>query len=273
MLDPTRFARLARAHFAEQWRGYGWFLAAGVLIEIVVSILYAVSDDGFVPFKTDTQQSFYLIGLFLFGTIFAGRYFLTMATRAPALLALMRPASVFEKWLLAFLVVVVAYPLAYTLGFYLVDLPDALIAAVQGKQHAAQLLAAWQQHPVGHRPAAFDPGEYALMLPWQLFKTWRDALSILLWLLSVYGIAMFGSLYFRTVPFIKTLLSALLFVLLIALCSEWLGGNPDLVLNYWAQARYLRPAQEVGFALLWFAFPAALWLACYRALREREIAA
>jgi hypothetical protein len=273
MLDGNRFGRLARAHFAEQRRGYAWFLAAGLLIQVLVSILYAVGEDGLIGFKADTQQGYYLSGLYLLGTIFAGRYFLGMGQRAPALLALMRPASVLEKWLLAALVVLLAYPIAFTIGYFLVDIPVDLVAAAQAQARAGQQLALWQHHAVGSRPAAFDAHDYRLFLPWEAFGTWRQAVAMLLWLSSLYGLSMFGSLYFRAVPFIKSLLAALLFVLLVALCSEWLGGDASLVLNYWEHPRYLRPAQEIGYAMLWIGFPGALWLACYRALREREIAA
>jgi hypothetical protein len=134
MFQLDRFARLARAHFAEHWRPYAWFLAAGVLIEVIVSILIGMGKRGMADYNTDAQLAYYFLGLFLFAPIFAGRYFQSMSQRAPALLALMRPASTFEKWLLAALIVLLLYPLAYTLGYYLVAIPDSLLAARQAQQ-------------------------------------------------------------------------------------------------------------------------------------------
>jgi hypothetical protein len=85
---------------------------------------------------------------------------------------------------------------------------------------------------------------------------------------------MFGSLYFRSVPFIKTLLSALVFVLLVSLFLP--PSTRAARTSYWAigtRRETLSDFQRWAFGLLWFLVPAMLWLACYLALREREIAA
>src|SRR5207342_1092026 len=97
MFDLHRFGRLARAHWAETWRKYAWFLAAGVLLHLVISIICFAGKKGFTAFSTDGQTALYFSGLFVLTPIFAGRYFLPMSNRASALLALMRPASAFEK--------------------------------------------------------------------------------------------------------------------------------------------------------------------------------
>jgi hypothetical protein len=229
MFDLSRFRRLARAHFAEQWRHYAWFMAVILLVEILVSILYAVGKGGFAQFGTQAQEGYFYVGLFTFAPIFAGRYFLNMSTRASALLSLMRPATVLEKWLLAFLIVAVLYPLAYLLAYYLVVIPDNFLAYAQAKQQAAQAALDYAKSPVGSKPAAFHPEHYQLFLPWA--QPWRDQLSMVLWLLFLQGFAMFGSLYFRTVPFIKTLLSGLLIFLVSALLASMLAGIPELVTN------------------------------------------
>jgi len=273
MFSPERFSRLARAHFAEHGRGYLWFLAGIVLLEIVVSIIFAVSKDGFTDFNRQAQSGYYYVGLFLFSAIFAGRYFQSMAQRAPALLALMRPASVFEKWLLAVLVTLVLFPLAYTAVYYLVVVPDSVMAYSQAQQHAQKLAMDYAHHPVGDKPAAFDAQAYALFRPWSEFNSWREGVVIGLWLLFVEGFAMFGSLYFRTVPFIKTLLAALVFLLLSSLFVSWAGGDDNLVMNYWTATRPLAPWQTWTYGVLWVVVPLMLWVACFLAIREREISA
>jgi hypothetical protein len=271
MLDRKRFQRLARAQFAEQWRPWAWYLAGVVLIGVAVAIIQAV--DGLRDFQTSTQEGLYYSGLFLFAPIFAGRYFLAMSTRASALLSLMRPASAFEKWLLAVLVVVLLWPLVYTLVFYVVDAPTAALAYASAKQHAAHAMAEYARNPVGEKPKAFDSRDYALFTPWGDWHGWREAVQIGLWLLFAQGFAMFGSLYFRSVPFIKTLFSALLLVLLVALSSSMLDGSPELFLNYWERARPLSDWQQLLYPLLWLLIPGGLWLSCYLGLREREIGA
>ena len=273
MFSAERFARLARAHFAENRRNYLWYFAGVLLLEIVVSILFAVSKEGFSGLNTKEQAGYYYVGLFLFGAIFAGRYFLSMSQRAPALLALMRPASGFEKWLLAVLVTVLLFPLAYTLVYYVVMVPDAMLAYAQAS-HKAQVLAMdYARNPVGDKPAPFDPKAYALFTPGSDLDSWREGVMIGLWLLFVQGFAMFGSLFFRTVPFIKTGLAALVFVLLTSLFVTWAGGDDNLVMNYWTATRPLAPWQSWTYGALWFVVPAMLWVACYLAIREREISA
>lgn len=271
MFELRRFGCLARAHWAESWRKYAWFLAAGVLLHLVISIIYFATNRGFAAFDTHGQTDFYFVGLFVLTPIFAGRYFLPMATRASALLALMRPASVFEKWLLAVLIVAVLYPLAYTLAFYLIDAPDQWLAYGQAKHQALLQALDSVKHPVGDRSTGLKP-DYSLVAPWGLFDDWHQAAGTLLLLCSLEGIAIFGSLYFRTVPFIKTVLSCLLLLLVTMLLSTVFHSQPDVLLAYWGHKRPLFPLQELFYPALWLAFPGLFWLASFLALKEREIA-
>jgi len=272
VFDLRRFTRLVRAHWAESWRRYAWFLAAGVLLHVVISIICFAGKQGFAAFDTRGQTDFYFLGLFVLTPIFAGRYFLPMATRSSALLALMRPASVFEKWLLAVLIVAVLYPLTYTLAFYLIDAPDQWLASAQAKHQTLQHGVDFPKHRVGHGFDAFKP-DYSLIAPWAMFEDWREAAGILLLLCSLQGIAVFGSLYFRTVPFIKTVLSCLLLLLVSVLLSTVFGSRPDLVLGYWGHLRPLSSLQAILYPALWMVFPGLFWLASFLALKEREIAA
>jgi hypothetical protein len=272
VFELRRFTRLARAHWAESWRRYAWFLAAGVLLHVVISIICFAQKDGFAAFDTRGQTSLYFTGLFVLTPIFAGRYFLPMSTRASALLALMRPASVFEKWLLAALTVAALYPLAYTLAFYLIDAPDRWLASVQSQHQVLQRAADFARHHVGARFNAFKP-DYSLVAPWAMFENWRDAVGMLLLLCSFQGIAVFGSLYFRAVPFIKTVLSCLLLLLVSVLLSTVFHSQPELVFGYWGHDRPLSSLQEIAYPALWLVFPGLFWLASLLALKEREIAA
>ena len=272
MFELRRFARLARAHWAESWRGYAWFLAAGMLLHLVISIICFAGENGFISFDTDGQTRFYLMGLFVLTPIFACRYFLPMTTRASALLALMRPASVFEKWLLAVLTIAVLYPLAYTLAFYVIDVPDQWLAFSQAKHYALQQALDFARHPTGSKPNPFWPEQYRLMSPWPALKNWRAAVGILLLLGSLQGMAVFGSLYFRTVPFIKTVLSCLLLFLVTMMLSTALQSSPQLVLGYWGHHPPLSSLQGIFYPALWLAFPGLFWLASFLALKDREIA-
>jgi hypothetical protein len=272
VFELRRFTHLARAHWAESWRKYAWFLAAGVLLHVVISIMCFARERGFTSFDTQGQTGLYFTGLFVLTPIFAGRYFLPMTNRASALLALMRPASVFEKWLLAALTVGVLYPLAYTLAFYLVNVPDQWLASDQAKHHALKFGLDFANHHVRNAYDAFKP-DYSLMTPWAMFDNLRAAAGILLLLCSLQGIAVFGSLYFRTVPFIKTVLCCLLLLLVSVLLATVFSSRPDLVLGYWGHHQRLSSLQEILYPALWLVFPGLFWLASFQALKEREIAA
>jgi hypothetical protein len=270
MFRPDRFARLARAHFAENARGYGWFLASGLLIHVVVSIFFAVSDDGMRNYTTEAQGGCYFIGLFVFSSIFAGRYFHAMGQRAPALLSLMRPATTFEKWLLALLVVVFLYPLAYSLLFYVVNFPDWILSLAAEREHLALAVA---QDPGAAKYVPEQMAKYELFVPWRDFKDWRDPLELCLWFVAVQGFAVFGSLYFRNVALLKTVFAGLLFALVASLLTVWAKSESDLVLEYWDTWRSFTPVQLWAYGALWIITPISLWIAAYLALREREITA
>jgi len=272
VFELRRFTRLARAHWAESWRKYAWFLAAGMLLHVVISIMCFARERGFTSFDTHGQTGFYFTGLFVLTPIFAGRYFLPMTNRASALLALMRPASVFEKWLLAALIVGVLYPLAYTMAFYLINVPDQWLASGQAQHQPAQHAMEIASRSARNTYEAFKP-DYSLVTPWAMFDNWREAVGILLLLCSLQGIAVFGSLYFRTVPFIKTVLCCLLLLLVSTLLSTVFASQPDLVLGYWGHQRPLSSLQAIFYPTLWLVFPGLFWLASFLALKEREIAA
>jgi hypothetical protein len=276
MFDFDRFARLAVAHWAEYRRQYAWFLGIGMILHAAIALMSFTNTEGFRMFDTDGQEVLHQVGLFLLTPIFAGRYFQAMADRRAALLNLMRPASTLEKWLLAVLVVVVLYPLAYTVAYYVVDIPAWLVS----RERAADYLAALAARPdgPGANTMSFDmgsqvrPEKFALFVP--LGHTKRgDVVSFVLWLVAVQGFAMLGSLTFRTVPFIKTLLAGFLFVLLALMAASAFGSRPDLFFSYWHTTRQLSAWQQVVYPAVWFLVPGLLWAACFLALREREIAA
>jgi hypothetical protein len=270
MFDFDRFARLAVAHWAEHRRSYAWFLGIGVVLHAVLLLLSFAGKDGFAMFSTDGQQGIHVIGLFVLTPIFAGRYFLAMADRRAALLTLMRPASTLEKWLLAVLVVMVLYPLAFTVAYFLCDIPAWLISRARAAHRLAELglehgADSWEVRKLA-------PEQFQLYVPFANLG-WRRTAALLLILATFQAFAMLGSLTFRAVPFIKTLLAAVLLVLLMVLVTSVFDSEPGLLFGYWDRTNLLSPLQKLVYPALWCLVPAGLWLACLLALREREIAA
>ena len=50
---PTRFGRLLRAHWAEKWREYAWFVAVLAMLDVVALVIVFVSvyGSGLYPFQ------------------------------------------------------------------------------------------------------------------------------------------------------------------------------------------------------------------------------
>lgn len=195
MFEGARFLRLARAQWAEQWRTWAWFLGVGVIVHFVLMMLVLFADSrGHRGLNHELQSMIYLAGFYLTAPIFAARYFQGMAHRESATVLLMRPAAAFEKWLLAVLVVLVAYPLAYVLAFQVVNLPASLYAQARVAAEVAGGVAGPAMDYRGNL-ARFGP-----LPPWQLFDDWREAVHLFLFVATLQGFAVLGSLYFRRRP-------------------------------------------------------------------------
>jgi hypothetical protein len=274
MFDLRRFLRLAVADWVENRRAWAWFLFAGIVVHFLLVLVLLANDNGYRMFDHDGQQSVFLAGLFTTAPIFAGRYFQAMARPGPALLALMRPASAFEKWLLAVLVVAVAYPVAYHLAFFVCDLPATLIARAQAATALVELDAPSlvRGEVREYQRASLQPDKFALFaVPGTIDA--RGWLAIVLSVTSLQAFAVAGSLIFRRMPFIKTLLAGFLVLLACLLVSIAFDSRPDAFFGYWTNERMTwTAAQSVVFPIAWFLVPGLLWLCAFLALRERELA-
>lgn len=273
MFDVRRFHRLAVSHASESWRTYAWFLAIGVIVHFVLLLLLMSGTRGFATQTTEGQQGLYFAGLFLTAPIFAGRYFQAMARRESALLLLMRPASIVEKWLLALLVVAVLYPLAYTVAFYVCNLPAWALAS----DRAAAALMALKAQATGsltleQEMKMLEPGRFRLFLPWDGFGSGRSFAGTLLLLTSLQAFAVLGSLYFRSVAIIKTIVAGFLVMLVSMLVARVMDSSPDQFFSFWWTEPSRQPDQPLLFLSAWLGIPALLWLACLFALKEREVA-
>lgn len=260
MFDLARFRRLLNAHWAEQWLAHAWFLGIGVMVHFVVTLIVL---SGRPSYSTEAQMVLFVTGLLLTAPLFAARCFQGLARPESALLFLMRPASGFEKWLLAFLMVMVFYPLAYALAFQVCHLPAWAFEHARVLAMNAQMLADGIEISPGEKPESF-----AFWHPWR-FEEWLIPAVMLLMLSFVQSFAVLGSLWFRHLPLVKTLLAAfLLFLATLVLDEVFRSAAP------WLEDfdRATAPWQMAHFLAVWFGIPLLLWLACYFAVRERELA-
>ena len=267
MFDWQRFARLAKATWAENRRAWAWFFGVVVMLHFVLVLIQLADGRGFNALDVDGQRGTFLFGLYLTAPIFAARHFQGLARPGSALLVLMRPASSFEKWLLAVLLVAVAYPIVFHLAFYLCDIPAYLVARSQLEQFAA----------TNQNADVVDAALKNWQVNGRLYFLPADAsrgslLTLVLALGALQAFAMLGTLVFRAMPFIKTLLAAFLVLLVCVLFGASMDSDPSPFFEYWTQDVFRTPMQRWALPVVWVAVPVLLWLATFVALREREVA-
>lgn len=266
MFDRVRFRRLAAAQWAERGREFAWFMAALVALALVMLVIGLSGKENYRTLALDYQGIAFLTGLIVTAPIFAARYFLPLSRKDAELTALMRPASVLEKFLLAFATVAVLYPIAYTVAFYLCDIPAALLA--QSRASAAWTAMA----PAARKENGFAaPERFGILAP-----DWGASLAqgafALLFLLMALGWIVFGTLYFRRSPLLKTAAAGFGLYLLLLLVGEWTGSNSDRLYEFWHVKSTILPWQRVVAAAFWVVSPCLAWWSAYLALRDREAA-
>lgn len=263
--DVDRFGRLLRAHWAENWRGYAWFAAFLVMLDLIlVAICFGKALGGsFVEFQFSGQKFWYTAGLFASASVFAGRYFKFLIDPGAGLIALMRPASVFEKWLMAFLIISVLYPLAYSILYVVMNYPFVQLAKRMYVETAS------------YRSSKPDFRVYIPFLSKEMITDkaiptilWLVPAFWYIWLSTAQALIAGGTVYFKRSPILRTVLSLfLLFVIFISI-----GGAPQtsaLALNgemYYSKAEYILSH------VLWLGLPVILWTVLFFHIKERELA-
>ena len=266
---PTRFGRLLRAHWAEKWREYAWFVAVLAMLDVVALVIVFVSvyGSGLYPFQFRGQAQWYMMGLFCSGVIFAARYFRQMPNPGASLILLMRPASVFEKWLMAFLVIGVFYPLAYTLLYVLLNYP-----VVQLAESLAPALSTCKE-------CTFDFRFYFPLLTADIAETveysdknsFRSQVFFFILLSAAQELIAGGMVFFKNSPVLKTVLGTFL-LFSISMGMSFFPQMGIFEMHYGISAIEYNALDYVVSIGLWLGLPALLWVALYFHLKEREVA-
>ena len=269
--EPARFVHLLRAQWAECWREYLWFVGIAAIVDIIFMLIFfsGEANGALHSFQFDGQITWYCLGLFGSGIIFAGRHFKHLVQAGPALTTLMRPASNFEKWLLAFLLIGLLYPLVYTLGYSLLNFPVVELA----------------RHWVASCKTCIDkanPVDFSFYIPFltagqearsaqSLHLFYKGQLFFVLMLWTLQALIVSGTLFFKRSPILRTVLALFgLFML-----TLWLGSSPERGAFWSAGVDETVPSSALESAIslaLWVGLPVILWLSVYFHLTEREVA-
>ena len=264
MFELRRFGRLAAVLWAENGRGYLWFLGIGVLVHFCVWLLLTQGGSRPEQYDDGLQTATYCGGYLMTAVLFAGRHFSALSRRESALTYLMRPASALEKTLLAFLLVAVAYPLAYTVAFQVCNLPGAWV----GDAARDALLAA----PGKDSNALYLKNrQYGPYLPFTDPKTPAWEWNLFLGTAAIQALVVAGLLFFRKAAGLKTLVAMFqLFVVAIPLLSSASGAVPfRLFLGTPVPPGH--PGLQAWIWVLWIGVPALFWASAWCLLREREL--
>lgn len=193
---------------AKQWVEHGRryllsLLAIGGLMAAWEAFIVAMIP--YAPLEPFMQFATYMVGLYFTGCLFASSLLADLGNRKQALPWLSLPASHLEKLLCAILYGAVLFYLAFTLVFYLVDIPMV--------QWANSIL---RGHPRNF-PGTVSPVPESLVYnvitsagapvpekEWHLFTAGYFA---------VQAVFLLGSVYFTRFSFIKTVVAGLLFML------------------------------------------------------------
>ncbi|MFZ6768060.1 hypothetical protein ACO0LM_13445 [Undibacterium sp. Di26W] len=268
--DSARFARLWRAHWAESWRDYAWFVGIMAMINLI-SILISFTTDTertFSQFHFGSQVQWYVGGLLVSAMVFSGRYFKHMVNPGASLITLMRPASVFEKWLLAFVFIGILFPLAYTVGYMLMNYP------------AVQLAKASYITPSLCESCSLAQQDFGFYIPFitsEMGKTGADVqrfikmqIFFMLFLTAGQAVIAGGTVFFKRSPVLRTVLT----LFLLAIFMAWIGCFPQLGIFASLNDDVLVPQglAEYGLSIgLWLGLPVLLWAALFFHLKEREV--
>jgi hypothetical protein len=199
----TRWRLLVTKQWTENRRKYLLsLLAIGGLLAAWDAFLIAVIP--YAPLEPFMQFATYTVGLFFTGCFFASTLFAELGNKKQALSWLSLPASHLEKLLCAILFGVVLFYAAYTLVFYIVDIPMV--------QWSNNIL---QRHPLNW-PNTNSPIPESLVynfitaagapIPekqWHFF-TWGY--------FAIQSVFLLGSVYFTRFSFVKTVVAGLLFI-------------------------------------------------------------
>jgi len=273
-----RWQMLVASHWSENRKRYLLsLLAVGGLQAGWYGFLLLL--DHFGPINLFIQYATYYCGLFLVGCFYASTIFSDLGSKSRAIQYLSIPASHLEKLLCGILFGVVLFFIAFTIVFYIVDIPMVSLAD--------RIVASEHQH----WPNTFLPiGNLGVLNIWN--NTWAPILDkryhfFLFAYFAVQSAFLLGSVYFARWSFIKTVVSLLVFWVVFVLyaqkgIAEHLpdGWHPfDLVRwvhnqdNMDSSSLVVLPdiMEWILIYLMQYSIPPIFWIITYFRLKEKEV--
>ncbi|GAB3635730.1 hypothetical protein GCM10027422_13200 [Hymenobacter arcticus] len=247
-VNLQRFGRLVRKHSAEYGKTYA--LGAAVLLGGQLLLLALVTYAQRQPLSESGQAALFALLLLGAGSFFASLAFGQFGEGRQAALALTLPASQLEKYLLAWLVSLPVFLAVFVTSFYLAD---------------------W----LVMRFVSPQPGPLLSLLT----KNGVPGLGLLL---VLHGLALWGSIFFPRLSFVKTASLAFAGTLVVGvanfqLLNYWVDGSLGMAVPFTTAAiKGVGPLNLPDTQLPWLAavplaLAALLWAAAYARLTEKQL--
>jgi len=269
---------LVASHWAEHRKRYLLsLLAVGGLMAVWYGFLVLI--DHFGPINLFIQYATYYCGLFLVGCFYASTIFSELGSKSRAIQYLSLPASHLEKLLCGILFGVVFFFIAFTIVFYMVDIPMVSLAN--------RIIASEKQH----WPNSFLPiGSVGVLNIWN--NGWAPIIDrkyhfFLFAYFAIQSAFLLGSVYFARWSFIKTVVSLVAFWVIFILYVQkgiaehlpdgWHGH--DLVRwsnnteNGALASLVVLPGimERIFIFLMQYSIPPIFWIITYFRLKEKEV--
>ena len=274
--DPIRWWKLVTLHWVEGRKRYllATLAMAGALFVWFSFMILMDKHDGL---EVKIQITTYYVGLFLIGCLYGSMLFADLGHKTQSIQYLSVPASQFEKWLCALFFGVLLFFVAYTVIFYLVDIPMVGLAN--------------RIHTLNIQKNNLMPNE-GFAKVYNLFSLedapMRESKTnvLLLFYFAFQAAFILGSVYFGRYSFLKTVVSLLLFWLVCMLyfvkvidASVPDGWHMADGLFSWRQLdnhgqNIVRLASWISDSFIFivkYCFPLIFWSITYTRLKEKEV--
>jgi hypothetical protein len=274
----SRWRKLVSGHWVENRKRYLLaILAIGGLLAAWYSFMLVM--DKHNPMNISTQFLTYHCGLYFVGCLYASSLFSELSNRAEGIHYLSVPASHLEKLLCALFFGVFLFFVAFTLVYYIVDIPMVHVAnRINAQEGFKQRIGSFWSRPDEIFNAFSGKIAMGLDIRYDQF---------ILVYLAIQSAFILGSVYFTRYAFIKTIVAVLLFahVLLIFVNKGVAAHLPHgwymHTLFSWQQemdgadgTRMVRLSgwmeDGLGF-LMQYSIPFIFWWITYIRLKEKEV--
>ncbi|HWB91809.1 MAG TPA: hypothetical protein VG605_08155 [Puia sp.] len=273
----SRWKRLIALHWEGNKKRY--LLAIPAIAALILTWeTFLLLMSNYNPLDDGLQAFTYYWGLGIVGCLYSSTIFAELGNQRQGIAWLSAPASAFEKLLCGLLFSTLLGFIVFTIAFYLADIPMVEIGnSVMARQHRV-----WPGgYPIGPNPIwRFWRG-----LPGDEMDQRIHTVLVLYFILQ--GAFALGSVYFKRLAFLKTLVTVLVFILaFIALQKEvvenllpqgwhvmppiqdWITRDDSL------RVRTIRLSPWVGGPLgllLLLGIPPVFWIATYFRIKEKEV--